>query len=142
MDIVKKKIKDNYTYLFRIKENKPKLLVSCNCDETEVLNFLESKIKYKEQIFIVIDLTLIDNYKEKYFCHGPLKITTVLYKVNQKFKIKIDVNDDRYAEFWYTENLVNKFRLNHIKNIAEVIWHTKVKYTIASKLFIENYIKI
>lgn len=143
---IKSLLENNEYYLFRIKDNEPKLFL-CGHTEKDVKKILQEKInkkpdKYIGQKFIEIDIHFLPNFKNLSFCPGPLKITTMLYEISNKKKIDYNVDDRRYAEFWYSENLVDKFEYKHIKRLAKTTWKTKINYSIVSLLLIEKYIKI
>lgn len=66
----------------------------------------------------------------------------MLYEISHKQKLDYNPDDRRYAEFWYTENLVDKFQYKHIKKLAKITWKKNVSYHLGNKLLIEQYIKI
>lgn len=143
---IKTLLENNEYYLFRIKDNEPKLFL-CGHTEKDVKKILQEKInkkpdKYIGQKFIEIDIHFLPNFKNVLLCYGPIKITTMLYEISNKKKIDYNVDDRRYGEFWYTENLIDTFQYKHIKRLAKITWKANVNYHLGSKLLIEKYIKI
>ena len=132
-------------YTLKIKDKKPILFIY-EIKEKDALNKLQEKVnnkpdKYLGKQFILIDVTLTATDR-KNLVYGPIKLSSALYEVNKKLKLKVPVNDSRLSDVWYPDELVSKFTLAQIQKLATRVWENPYHYELGMKLLITDLIHI